>query len=142
MGCSNGLQLERSDVDGQTRDLLGLVDCQENDEQVWSGANRTDGYAKFVVARELEKRLVRAQRDRHEHEHGRHGHEVPERHNWRTVLAVMLLCFRCRDLDGYDGGRIERQGQTSNASTAYATMAPYDRGSFNGKSLLVGSSCM
>ena len=52
-----------SDVGGQNRDLLGFVVCQRNDEVVWSGSNQTHGYATFWIARELEKRLVRAQRD-------------------------------------------------------------------------------
>ena len=50
MRCLKGMQLEESDVDGQTRDLLGLNVCQENDEEVWSGTNRTRGYATLVVA--------------------------------------------------------------------------------------------
>ena len=46
-------------------------------------------YAALVVARELQKRLVRAQRDRHEHEHGRrHGHEVLERHNEENLIGI------------------------------------------------------
>ena len=28
-----------SDVDGQTRDLLGLIVCQRNDEELWSESN-------------------------------------------------------------------------------------------------------
>ena len=47
-----------SDDDGQARDLLGLIVCQRNDEEVRSGANQTRGYVTRVVARELEKRLV------------------------------------------------------------------------------------
>ena len=55
-----------SDGDGQTGDLLGLIVCQRNGEEVWSGANETQGYATHVVAREPDKRLVRAQRDNEE----------------------------------------------------------------------------
>ena len=45
------------DVDGQTRDLLGLIVCQRNDEEVWSGANQTHGYATIVVPRELKNKF-------------------------------------------------------------------------------------
>ena len=34
-----------SGVDGQSRDLLGLLVCLRSDEEVWSGANQTRGYA-------------------------------------------------------------------------------------------------
>ena len=30
-----------SDVDGQTRELPGLIVCHRNDEEAWSGANQT-----------------------------------------------------------------------------------------------------
>ena len=53
MGCAGGLLvmswlLERgavgpSDVDGQTRDLFGLIVCQRNDEEVWSESNTWKG---------------------------------------------------------------------------------------------------
>ena len=45
-----------SDVDGQTRDPLGLIVCQSNDEEVWIGANHTNGYETLVVARELKRK--------------------------------------------------------------------------------------
>ena len=68
-----------------TRCLKGFA--RRSTKQVLTGANQTGAYAKLVVAREIEKRLVRAQRDRHEHLHGRHGHEVFERHNEENVVG-------------------------------------------------------
>ena len=60
-------------------DIHSDSSCARGKTKVLSGANQTHGYASLVVAREFTKRLVWAQRDRHEHEHGQHGHEVLER---------------------------------------------------------------
>ena len=77
-----------SHVDGTTEDVLGLIVCQRNDEEVWSGANQTHGYTTTVVARPLGKGSIRAQRDRHDHEHGRHGHDILERHNGENPVGI------------------------------------------------------
>ena len=63
MSCLRKCAVGTSDVDGQTRDLLALFVCHRNDEEVWNGANQTHGHATRVVARELEQKLVWAQRD-------------------------------------------------------------------------------
>ena len=42
-----------SDDDGLARDPVGLIVCQKNNEEVWSRATQTHGYATLVVAREL-----------------------------------------------------------------------------------------
>ena len=46
-----------------------------------------------MVAREFQKLFVRAQRDGHEHEHGRHGHEILVRHNEENAVGTVPLCF-------------------------------------------------
>ena len=101
-----------SNVDGQTRDQLGLIVCYRNDEVIWSWANQRHGYATLVVARELGKGLARAECDRHNHEYGGHGHAVLERHSQEDVgIDAIVLC---RDAWGvYDGGRFGRGGTRS-----------------------------
>ena len=84
------------DVDGKTGDLLGLIVCQRNDDEVWSRANQTHEYATLVVARDLRKRLVWAQRDRDER---RHVPAVLERHNEENVVGInaTMLSREARD---------------------------------------------
>ena len=105
---------------------------------VWSGANQAHGYATLSVARELEKNHVRAQRLRHDHEHGRHVLEVLERHNeesavgmdatvlWREASDVHDVC--CNERGGKD---IERN------DCSVCDDAQHNRGSFQGRTLLV-----
>ena len=66
MGCAAVVLV--INVDGQTRDPLGLLACQRSDEEIWSGADQTHGYATLLVTRKLEKGLVRAECDRHEND--------------------------------------------------------------------------
>ena len=66
------------------------------------------GYATCVVARE--------------HEDGRHGHEVLERHNEESVLGIAATVLRREAWDGYEGGRFERRKTSSATLAAYATM--------------------
>ena len=127
-----------SDVTELTRDLPGLIVRQRNDEEVWSGVNQTHGYATLVVERKLKKRLVRAQRDQHEHEHGRHGHDVIERHNEENVVGLDATVLRGEAWAGYDGGRFERREQDIKRNDrSVCDDAQYNSGSFHGRSLLV-----
>ena len=76
-------------------------------EEVRSGANQSLGQATHLVARELQKLLVRAQSDRHQHEHGRRGHEVLERHNEGNVVGISDAVLWKKFCGGFDGGRVE-----------------------------------
>ena len=42
----------------------------------------------------LRKRVARAQHDRHEHEHGRRGHEVHERNNEEIAVGIDAAVLR------------------------------------------------
>ena len=76
-----------------------------------------------MVARELQKLFVRAQRDAHEHEHGRHGHEVLERHNEENAVGTLPFCFGERLGMVTMVGASREARRTSGATTAaYATM--------------------
>ena len=82
-----------------------------------------------MVARELEKRLLRAQRDRHGHEHGRHGHEVFERHNEENVVGIGLTVLWREARDSSDD--IECN------DCKVCEDAQYNSGSVHGRPLLV-----
>ena len=55
--------------------------------------------------------LVRAQRHRHEHENGRHEHEVLDHHNGEVLVGIDATVFWRESWDGYDGGRFVRSGK-------------------------------
>ena len=97
-------------IDGQARDLLGLIVCCRDDGEIWSEANRAHGYATRVLVRELEKGLAGAKCDRHKHEHGRHGDEVLERHSEEDVCGIDATVLWRETWAGYDGGRFEKGG--------------------------------
>ena len=86
--CLKGMQLGPLDIDRQTRDLLGLIVCQRNDEEVWCGAEQTHGYATLLVRTELKKRFVRVQRDRHDATPQPLKKDETARANNITTLAV------------------------------------------------------
>ena len=60
-----------------------------------------------MVARELKKWLVRAHSNRHQHEHGRRGHEALERHNEGNVVGISDTVLWKKFSGGFDGGRVE-----------------------------------
>ena len=70
-----------------------------NDEEVWGGENQAHGYATRVVAKEHEK---------HEHEHGRLGQEVLERHNEKYVAGIVATVLWRGYCSVYDGAQYNR----------------------------------
>ena len=90
-----------------------------------------------MVARELMKRLARAERDGHEHEHARHGHDEFERLNEENVLGTDATSLWRAAWDGYDGGRFERGGKDIERNDCVCDDAPYHSGSFQGSLLWI-----
>ena len=74
-----------------SRDLLGVIVCQRNDENIWSD---TRGYATLVVARELgkKKRWVWAESDT-----GMNTADMGTKYlsatTRTTLMALMPMCF-------------------------------------------------
>ena len=111
MRCLKGMQLQHLTLTGRPEiNLLGVIVCQRNDEEVLCATR--------MVARELGEKLVRVQRDRHEHEHGRHGHEALKRHSEENVVGIdaTVLCERLGTVTMVAAWR--EAGKTSSATTA------------------------
>ena len=91
-------------VDGQTRDLLGLLACQRSDAEIWSGADQTHGHATLVVALELKKSFFR--------------HEVLERQDEEYVDGIDATLLWRELWDGFGGDRFKRGAKNIDVPTA------------------------
>ena len=91
-----------------------------------------------MVAIELEKILVRAQRDWHELEHGRHRHNILECHNEGNVVYTDATVLRTESWVVDDGWRFERGGMdVERNDCSVSDKAPCNSGPFHGRLLLV-----